>query len=47
MCYKNKIWAGPSEKGTYGITDVMWANEVDDVIYDVTEGNTKHASQTF
>ena len=40
-------WAGPSKEGAYGFSDVMRANDVDDVIYDVNVGNVKHASQTF
>ena len=41
------IWAGPSEKGAYGFSNIMPANDVDDVIYDVTIGNIQHATQTF
>ena len=32
------LWAGPSEKGAYGFSNIMRANDVDDVIYDVTIG---------
>ena len=39
------IWAEPSEKGAYGFADVMRANDVNDVIYDVTVRNIKHATQ--
>ena len=37
--------AGPSEKGAYGFSDVMQANDVhvDDIIYGLTLGNVKHA----
>ena len=40
-CYCNKIhnWVGPSEKGAYGFSDVMRANAVYDVIYDVSLQN--------
>ena len=38
---------GPSEKGAYGFSNIMRANDVDDVIYDVTIGNIQHATQTF
>ena len=41
------VRAGSSEKGAYGFPDVMRANDVYDVIYDVTLGNVKHLSQTF
>ena len=41
------IWAGPSEKGAYGFSNIMQANDVDDVIYDVTIGNIQYATQTF
>ena len=41
------IWAGPSEKGAYGFSNIMRANDVDDVIYDVTIGNIQHATQKF
>ena len=34
-----------AKKGTYGFSDLMRANEVDDIIYDVTVGNVKHASR--
>ena len=27
------IWVGPSEKGAYGFSDVMRANDLDNVIY--------------
>ena len=40
-------WAGPSEKGAYGFSNIMRANDVDDVIYDVTIGNIQYATQTF
>ena len=40
-------WAAPSEKGAYGFSNIMQANDVDDVIYDVTIGNIQHATQTF
>ena len=40
-------WAGPSEKGAYGFSNIMWANDLDDVIYDVTIGNIQYATQTF
>ena len=36
-----------SEKGAYGFSAVMRANDLDDIIYDVRVGNAKHASQTF
>ena len=39
---KNK-WAGPSEKGAFGFSNIMRVNNVDDAIYDVTIGNVKHA----
>ena len=39
------IWAGPSEKGAYGFSDVKRAIDVNDVIYDVTIGKVKHAFQ--
>ena len=35
---------GPSEKGVYGFSNIMRANDVDDVIYDVTIGNIQHAN---
>ena len=42
------IWAGSSEKGVYGFfSGVRWANDVDDIIYDVTFGYIQHAAQTF
>ena len=43
----SKIWAGPSEKGAYGFSNIMQANDIDDVIYDVTIRNIQHATQTF
>ena len=33
------IGAGPSKKGAYGFSEVIRANAVDDVIYDVTLEN--------
>ena len=39
---QGNIWAGPSEKGAYGFSNIMRANDVDDVIYDVTIGNIQH-----
>ena len=44
---QKNIRAGPSEKGAYGFSNIMRANDVDDVIYDVTIGNIQHATQTF
>ena len=41
------IWAGPSKKGAYGFSDIIRANYVDDVIYDVTLGDLKHWAQNF
>ena len=38
------MWACPSKKGAYGFSNVMRANDVDDVIYDVTIGNVQHAA---
>ena len=38
-------WA--KRKGDYGFSNIMPANDVDDVIYDVTIGNIQHATQTF
>ena len=32
------------EKGTYGFSNVMRANDVDDVIYEVTIGNVQHVA---
>ena len=37
----------PSKKGAHGFSDVMQANHVNDVKYDITVGNVKHASHTF
>ena len=34
-------------KGAYGFSDVMQANDVDDVMYRVIEGNVKHATRAF
>ena len=48
VCQENmqhKKWAEPSEKGAYDSADVMQANDVNDVIYDVTVRNIKHATQ--
>ena len=45
--YAISIWAGSSEKGAYGFSDVMRTNDVDDLIYDVTHENVKHATWTF
>ena len=39
------IRAEPSEKGAYGFSDVKRANDVNDVIYDVTVGKVKHGFQ--
>ena len=39
------IRAGPSKKGAYGFINVMRANDVKDVIYDVIVGKVNHASQ--
>ena len=41
------ICADLSEKEAYGYFDVMQANDVDDLIYDVTLGNVQHAAQIF
>ena len=41
------IWAGPSEKGAYGFSYVMPADDKHDVIYDVTLGNVQHAAHTL
>ena len=30
------VWAGPSEKGAYGFSDVTRSNDVNDVIHDIT-----------
>ena len=38
---RDVIWAGPSEKGAYGFSDVVWANQVVDVIYDLAVGIIK------
>ena len=38
------IWADLSEKGAYGFSEVMRANDVDGVIYDVTLGSAKHGA---
>ena len=35
------------EKGAYGFSNIMRANDVDGVIYDVTIGNIQYATQTF
>ena len=37
----------PKRKGAYGFSYVMRAFDVDDVIYDVTLGNIKHAVNTL
>ena len=34
-------------KGTNSFSDVMRANEVNYLMYDVTAGNVKHTSRTF
>ena len=38
-------WA--KRKGGIGFSNIMLANDVDDVIYDVTIGNIQYATQTF
>ena len=40
-----KKWAGQSEKRAYGFSDVMWASDVDDIIYDVILQNEHHATE--
>ena len=40
-------YIGAKGGGGYGFSDVKWENDVDDLNYDVTVGNVKHASQTF
>ena len=45
--FSTNIRAGPSQKGAYGFSNVMQANDVDDVIYDVTMENAKHAAKMF
>ena len=44
-CHKNEL--AQAKKGAYGFSNVMRANDVDDVIYDVTMENVKHAAKTF
>ena len=36
-----------AKKGAYGFSDVMRANDVSDVMYDVTLGDVQHGAQTF
>ena len=40
------IWADPSEKGAYGFFDIMLANDLDDVIYDVKLGVAQYKAKT-
>ena len=41
-CCMKYNWAGPIEKGAHGFSNVMQANDVNHVIYDVTIGNAAH-----
>ena len=43
--FNKYIWACSSKKGAYGFSNVMRANDVDDLYnYDVTIENVKHAA---
>ena len=45
MCFLYEL--AQAKRGACGFSDVTGANDVDDIIYDVTLGNAQHVAQTF